>query len=293
MDMNLDSMSSQLLYTTTRIVAVSATGTTSVGTGFFFHFKIDSQTNVPVIITNKHVVQGMTTASLRLHKATTDPDGKMRPSGESVTITIQSLENSWIGHSGDVDICAIPIANIFEFGKNNGYDLFHIKFDESLIPSDEALAEMSAMEDVVMVGYPVGLWDSVNNYPLLRRGVTSSHPYIDFNGESLGAVDIAAFPGSSGSPIVLLNQGSYATRTGITIGNRLHLLGILASGPQFTAEGQLRIVDIPTASTPVISTSIPIHLGYYIKAKELLVLRADIASTISKQPNIGEATDMP
>lgn len=38
-----------------------------------------------------------------------------------------------------------------------------IPFDESLIPSEAQLKELSAIEDIVMVGYPDGIWDSFNN----------------------------------------------------------------------------------------------------------------------------------
>ena len=42
-------------------------------------------------------------------------------------------------------------------------------------------SELSAVEEILMIGYPNGLWDAVNNYPLIRRGVTASHPAVDFD----------------------------------------------------------------------------------------------------------------
>lgn len=32
------------------------------------------------------------------------------------------------------------------------------------------------MEDVVMIGYPIGLSDTYNHKPIIRRGITASHP---------------------------------------------------------------------------------------------------------------------
>ena len=131
-----------------------------------------------------------------------------------------------------------------------------------------------------MVGYPIGLWDDVNNFPVLRRGITASHPSVDFQGKSIGLAAIASFPGSSGSPILVVNEGSFTSQSGICIGSRLIFLGVLYAGPQFTANGDIKIVEIPTAQTPISSTKIPTHLGYYVKAKELITLKEHILSML-------------
>jgi len=131
-----------------------------------------------------------------------------------------------------------------------------------------------------MVGYPIGLWDDVNNFPVLRRGITASHPIVDFQGKSIGLADIASFPGSSGSPILVVNEGSFTSQSGISIGSRLIFLGVLYAGPQFTANGDIKIVEIPTAQTPISRTNIPTHLGYYVKAKELITLKEHILSML-------------
>lgn len=54
-----------------------------------------------------------------------------------------------------------------------------------------------------MVGYPIGLADARNNYPIFRKGYTAAHPAVDFNEDGIGLVDMACFPGSSGSPIYI------------------------------------------------------------------------------------------
>lgn len=89
------------------------------------------------------------------------------------------------------------------------------------------MEELSAVEEILMVGYPNGLWDSVNNYPLIRRGITASHPAVDFevDGVPTTVVDAACFPGSSGSPVILHNVGTYTDKKGTThIGTRTMFL---------------------------------------------------------------------
>jgi len=72
-----------------------------------------------------------------------------------------------------------------------------------------------------MVGYPVGIWDSANNMPVIRRGITATHPGKDYEGKSEFMIDAACFPGSSGSPVFLFNLGSYPQKAGgIVIGTR-------------------------------------------------------------------------
>ena len=51
--------SEQMLYTTIRIESANSTGGVSTGTGFFFAFRHDESTQsiIPVIVTNKHVIE--------------------------------------------------------------------------------------------------------------------------------------------------------------------------------------------------------------------------------------------
>ena len=107
--------------------------------------------------------------------------------------------------------------------------------------------------------------------PIFRRGITATHPNLDWNGKPEFLIDAACFPGSSGSPVFLYNQVGYATKSGgMTIGpSRLKLIGILYAGPQHTISGEIKIVTIPTQNVPVAISSIPNNLGIVIKATKL------------------------
>jgi len=114
--------------------------------------------------------------------------------------------------------------------------------------------------------------------------LTTSHPAIDFNENSVGVIDIACFPGSSGSPILVLNESSgYTDRNGnFNIGTRVVLLGVLFAGPYIDTEGNISIRDVPVVNIPISVTPIMLHLGYYVKAKELNVL-SDHIRAVAKQ----------
>jgi hypothetical protein len=58
------SLTEQLVHTTTRIESTIPNGK-SVCTGFFFSFEFEENIQVPVIITNKHVINGAIKGSFR------------------------------------------------------------------------------------------------------------------------------------------------------------------------------------------------------------------------------------
>jgi len=134
-----------------------------------------------------------------------------------------------------------------------------------------------------MVGYPIGLWDENNNLPIFRRGVTATHPSIDFKGKKEFLIDVAAFPGSSGSPILLLNEsGIYHDKKqkANVVGQRIVFLGVLYAGPQMTAEGEIVVRDIPTHRQIFAQVPLMINLGCVIKAGEVLTLSQQITDLL-------------
>lgn len=273
------SLTEELLFTTVRIETDLQSGVRGVGTGFFFNAKVDENQTRPLIITNKHVVSGAARGRFRLHEAV-HSGPTLRPSGASFTVQFENFESLWVHHPHpSVDLCAMPFPPPMEFAEATGKSVFYKSFNDSLVLRDEQLAALNAVEDVLMVGYPIGLWDETNNLPLVRRGITASHPAIDFDGQPQFVIDAACFPGSSGSPVVLANLGSYYEKTGaLVVGNRFALLGVLYAGFTMTAEGRIMLEPIPTA--PVVQSSTMIHLGRVIKAKEILTLAQYIIRTL-------------
>ncbi len=255
------SISEQLMYNTVRLSSLDG----SSGTGFFFNFNIEDKI-VPVLITNKHVVNFNQNATMRflLHLMNLDGDD----SGENFEVTYTT---TWIFHPIQ-DICFTFVNPLFEEVRNRtGKNVYYIANDESLVWDNDKLKELSALQEVTMVGYPNGLWDKLHNYPIFRKGFTAAHPGYDFNEKNIGLVDMACFPGSSGSPIYIIDEGRYSDKNGnIYFGkSRVIFLGILFSGPTMNVNGDIMVVDIPTTSKPIAQSRVMINLGYYIKSVEL------------------------
>ncbi|ETA66613.1 hypothetical protein MettiDRAFT_0010 [Methanolobus tindarius DSM 2278] len=257
MDMKLTDL---LVHSTVKIETICSDDSTYSGTGFFFQFSIDGQF-VPVIITNKHVIEDSIKGYIHLTKK--DRSGKPIIS-QHERIEIDNFERFWIPHPDqNIDLCMLFIREL-----RLPDEYFIPPVPDNLIPSSSEFDSLIAIEEITMIGYPIGLWDSVNNMPIVRRGITATHPRLNYEGKSEFLIDAACFPGSSGSPVFLLNIGSYSGESGIIIGTRIKLLGILYSGPQHGIIGE--ICELPMKKTKVSYSSIPTNLGAVIKSTKLL-----------------------
>lgn len=268
------SISEQLTYSTVRIECEYNDGNSGTGTGFFFRFLEDPESNsyIPVVITNKHVIDGANKGRLIFTKANANNNPI---DTQHFQATFDNFESLWRKHPDeDVDLCAMPIAPFLTEAQNRGERLFYVSLDKSVIPTAQQLSDLSALEDILMIGYPNGIWDHVNNKPILRKGVTATHPNFDYCGKKEFMIDAACFPGSSGSPVFIFNEGGYRDKKGTSYfgASRIFLLGALYAGPQHTAQGDIQVIDVPTAQRPVALSRIPNNLGLIIKSERIIEL---------------------
>lgn len=267
-DLNL-SITEQLAYSTVRVICTKIGGKASSGTGYFYDFGYLSNVedaHMPVIVTNKHVIRNGVKVEFVVNLQV---DGK--PTNNLFPVTLTNIDQQRIMHPDEeIDLCIFPIAPLVIKMQEQNKKPFFISIGNDFIPSQDEIDELTAMEDIVMVGYPNGIWDSVNNQPVFRKGITATHPAKDYEGRPEFMIDAACFPGSSGSPVFLMNLGGYQTRKGHVLGqSRVKLLGTLYAGPQYDAKGEIRVETIPTESKPVSLTAIPNNLGNVIKARAL------------------------
>jgi hypothetical protein len=222
--MNISDISTQLLFTTVPIWIEKRTGPTMSATAFIYNFPVAGQQDqfIPVLVTNEHVVKDAKSGLIELVQRAGDlPDksNRVRIGLDGPTLT-QSVDER-------LDLAAIPFGPILNQLQAAGRPIFFRSVGPDLVPPTAVLEDLAAMEEVVFIGYPSGLRDEHNATPLIRRGITATPPWNDFENTPTFLLDAGVFPGSSGSPVFVLNQGAYATRNGLTIGNRLLFLGVI------------------------------------------------------------------
>ncbi|WP_110640980.1 trypsin-like peptidase domain-containing protein [Salinicola sp. CPA57] len=266
----------QMMNSTVRIESRAENGSIATGTGFLYAFHHDRNTGnlVPGIITNKHVVEEAQQISFPVNvkrQGSEDPIGF-----ENVTLQHGSL--TIVNHPSDnVDLCAILAAPIFHHFEVNGFEVGLSFISKDNIANKAFFDYLLPLEELTMIGYPNGIWDSYNNGAIARRGSIATTPAHDYLGKSQFVMDMACFPGSSGSPVFLTNLSGYMDRNNNTfMGGRIKLLGVLYAGPQHMANGSIEVELIPTHNKPVSKTSIPNNLGYVIKSTEIDVLEQQI-----------------
>ena len=258
-----------LMHTTVRLECLLDGNRQSTGTGFFFSFKLDDKNYVPLIVTNKHVINSPKVGAFVLTKCNEQGEPLL---GQTERVVLDNFESLWIKHpETSVDLAVFPIAPLYHQAEAKGLKFFAPPIGEDLLPTPEKIADLSGLESITMIGYPNGIWDEKNNMPIARRGITATHPKNDYNGLPVFVIDCACFPGSSGSPVFIFDQGGYLDAKGsLSLGSdRIILLGVLFAGPQHVAEGEIKTIEVPLAQVPISLSNIPNNLGFVVKAQKL------------------------
>lgn len=255
----------------------------SCGTGFFYSFEFDGSDHLPAIITNKHVVGDSPIFSLQLHE---QRDAPVKGPGRQVVTRPE--ETLFVPHPDpDVDLGALLVGRLFErLQREEGWTPRGGFINESNLAGDGELRALSALEQVTMLGYPNGLYDAYNNAPVARRGITASPPWNLYQGRQEFLVDLAVFPGSSGSPVFIANEGSYSTPDGtLNIGNRFLVLGVLYAGHQMTNHGEVIAAPAPTTHISHVEMRQMIHLGLCLRASRIVELKAQLGAILRRRAN--------
>lgn len=265
--MEVLSIAEQLLFTTVRVETVDASGVEGVGTSFIFNYKLERK-HYPFIVTNKHVISNAQKGLLTFIQAR---DGKPLL-GSGYRLNIDDFESIWFGHTNEnIDVTIAPFAPILDHITKAGVNIYFRTVETDLVPSEEDLKHVDAIEEVVFIGYPIGIWDTKNLLPIIRKGITATPIAIDFRGERQFLVDASIFPGSSGSPVFLYNPGMYANKSGGTVvGTRLYFLGVVASVFFQQDVNEIRIRSVPTVDVPVAVSRQMIDLGVVFKASTIV-----------------------
>ena len=166
--MNLDTISSQLYLTTVKIETFTENLQGS-GTGFIFDYSSEPESSCLFLITNRHVVENTKDGKILFHVI---EDNNQEPSLEKgFHLTIPDWQCLWFYHPNpEIDIAICPFLPIIQRVKEDfKQNLFFKAIPRKAIPDQDEINSLNAMEEVIFVGYPNGMWDSIHNLPILSE----------------------------------------------------------------------------------------------------------------------------
>jgi len=262
--MKVETIAQQLFFCTIRAEIERPDGL-AVGTVFAVGYERDGK-SFPFLVTNKHVVENAAKARFFFVKA-----ADQKPAlGERVDIFADDFARLWTGHPDtDVDVAVAPLGPLLQQLEQRGLKPFYRLIPLSVVPTPQQLDELDAIEEVTFVGYPVGLFDTVNLLPVIRRGTTATPINVDYRGEAKFLIDAAVFHGSSGSPVFIFNQGTYSHRGGVVVGSRLLLVGTISAVVSASDSGELEFIEGPSMVRPVVRLRQLLNLGVVEKASKI------------------------
>lgn len=283
------SLAYDLCYITTKIHTEKKLSGTQIeigdATGFFITF-ITPVGERLCLVTNRHVLEGKEKMSVYMNAK--DTNGNPIDNGivtcnisfsswkEGVNYFFHPRINQVTGEP--YDLCVIPFGDIIPaLEAQSNTPLYYKSFREEHFMTNTNKSTLDSIEDIIMVGYPCGIWDKVNNRPIIRKGITATDPKVDYMNSQMFLIDCACIQGSSGSPVLQYKDGLKAKvedgALNLSDGIDYMLLGIQQSIPMKNLEAR---IDSSSGTTTTLQTGekiyvpIPINLGYILKAELLL-----------------------
>ena len=272
---------------TTPVYLFNGANEISQGTGFFYaNMKPSQPGKAPEVetlflVTNYHVVTGHA------------PGLKTARSGDRIRFAFHAdpndLENIRIWELplydfrddpvwaqsesfAEADVVLVPIPARM-YAQLTAFYVFteaHTRTDLKIRPTSGA----------TLLGYPYGFYDKKHLLPIWKTGHIASEPDVDFEGEPTFLVDVSAFPGMSGSPVLAAGNGIYESEEGVMRSGRVtKLLGVFSSMP---VVHRSQSTSINTSADRAAPADISLQLGYVWKAS----LIADIARHYQDQAKL-------
>ncbi len=266
---------------TTPALLINGTRQVSQGTGFLYATTQPNGKDVDTLflVTNYHVVTGNEPLSnaraqgdrlqFYFHASREDPSNYFPV---AVPLYTKTGDPIWIQSRQfpEADVVLVPIVPALyeKGGQLSAFSEAHMQVDMKMRPTSQA----------TLLGYPYGFFDTRNFLPVWKTGHLATEPDVDFQGQPVFLVDVSAFPGMSGAPVVGVSNGVYESENGSMMsGVQRRLLGI------FSAMRMVKTRASVDANGQQIDTGTPapgdsLQLGYVWKAQ----LIADIARSFNR-----------
>lgn len=258
--MQVDTPFKHMLFTTVNVKVDKPAP--SSGTGFLFNASRGGQ-ELPVLVTNKHVVEAATLGGIQLIGS--DDGGATPKLGHPVEVRYQGFADVFTSHPDpNVDVVAMFFGPTLNQLTAAGRGVFIRVIDSDLCPKPAQLRDLDAVETVTFIGYPNGLYDRANYTPIVRQGITATPIELDWSGTPCFLIDASVFPGSSGSPVFLVQQGMYREGNSTVLGGgvRIFFLGVVSA---VMVQADTGALVTATSGNPIVAFKQIIDLGIVYK----------------------------
>jgi len=264
--MEINSITKKLLFNTVRVDTVLEDGSEGSGTAFVVSHAHPRGTH-SFIVTNRHLVDGVRRGGLVF----TQKRNGQPAFGQRFELNIEDFPHAWFVHPDpEVDLAIVPMRPLEQAARDQGIELYYHVIDSRLVPDAATLRALDALEEVLFVGYPSGVWDQVNLMPILRRGTTATPMALDFGGRPEFLIDAAVYPGSSGSPVFLYQAD--VLRPTQSVGRKFLFAGVVAAVFFREEANHLVPVPVPANNSAMVMGSEMIDLGLVIKSQAVVDL---------------------
>lgn len=253
-----NTVSKQLLFCSVRVDTLSHDGSEGAGTAFVVCITHQGLPHT-FLVTNRHVVEGAKQGSLVFTLA---QHGEPVV-GKGFKLEIEDFEHAWFFHpEAEIDLALTPLKPLEAVIQAHQAQIYYHAIDLQLIPEPAIFEQFDALESVLFVGYPNGVWDKANLMPILRRGTTATPIGLNFEGRAEFLIDAAVYPGSSGSPVFIYEKTLSTTPS-------LYFVGVISA--VFFKEEATRLVSgpVPSNEPTGLFCSEMIDLGLVIKSSEV------------------------
>jgi len=190
------------------------------GTGFLVLREIAPNQGRVFIVTNKHVIcrdsaMRSSVSHITCHFNTKESDGSAGTVSGEIPLANPNGSKRFREHPDvDTDVLAVEVTDVVQL--NPKIEKRWATYNEFALENKRTELDITVGEDIVTIGYPLGLRQGDSNFPLIRQGVISTKIgslLKDKIQDSQGnirdrrlrafLIDGATVPGSSGSPVVL------------------------------------------------------------------------------------------
>jgi hypothetical protein len=195
----------EIIFSIVMLFQVSNGNVFSTATGFFYE-----SNGQLFLVTNRHVVNYSTKDSsakliVKIHTSKTDLS-------KFKTIEIPLVNNgkvSWFGYSNpEIDVIAIPLGNI-----DLTNTIINPLSNKNFPPKG---LELEVGSELLVIGYPRGFTDKINQLPIAKNCIVSTPIQIPFDGKPYFLMDGNLFPGMSGAPVITKASSSHNIKGGIS-----------------------------------------------------------------------------